>query len=442
MRAEVLSWCRTESLIPPGSRVVCAVSGGADSVAMLHCLMSLRGELSIAVSAAHYNHRLRGAESDRDEAFVRALCRDWDVPLTVGSGDVAARAAQTGESVEEAARAMRYAFFASLPGLVATAHTADDNLETVLLNLLRGTGLRGLCGIPPRRGAIIRPLLCLTRDEVAAYSRENGLRHVEDSTNGSGRYLRNRLRHQVLPLLQAENPSVSETVLRSCLLLRQDEEFLNSLARSALESAAVPGGWSCGSLRKQPDAVRTRAVHLLLRQISAPKLSERHIAAVDRLILEGGPSARCILPGGFTAARRYDCLTLQKTAPPPAFAPVPLGPDGTADLPGLGLRIVCRQVASLEPFENTASRFACRAGACLCARPRLPGDTLRLPAGSRTLKRIFIDRKIPAAERGLLPVIADEAGVLGVYGVGVNPGRRALPGEAAVIIQIEKKEDS
>lgn len=154
MRDKVLRWCRENAMLSPGQTVVCAVSGGADSVAMLHILCSLREALGVTVSAAHFNHRLRGAESDRDEAFVRKLCGDWGVPLAAASGDAAARARETGESLEEAARNLRYAFFASLGQTVATAHTADDNLETMLLNFLRGTGLTGLGGIreagPPR----------------------------------------------------------------------------------------------------------------------------------------------------------------------------------------------------------------------------------------------------------------------------------------------------
>ena len=146
MRDKVLAWMRAQDMTQPGDTVVCAVSGGADSVCMLHVLLSLRDTLGITVEAAHFNHHLRGAESDRDEAFVRKLCADWGVPLAAASGDAAARARETGESLEEAARNLRYAFFASLSQTVATAHTADDNLETMLLNFLRGTGLTGLGG--------------------------------------------------------------------------------------------------------------------------------------------------------------------------------------------------------------------------------------------------------------------------------------------------------
>ena len=199
MKAEMLSWCRRTKLFSAGDRVICAVSGGADSMAMLWCLHCLKSELSIRVEAAHFNHRLRGAESDRDEAFVREFCASHGIALTVG----AANPEDYGASgVEETARRLRYAFFETLDcDRLAPAHTADDNAETVLVNLLRGTGLRGLCGIPPVRGRIVRPLLFARRQNILDYLRTEGVAFVEDSTNGQDAYLRNRLRHHVLPLL-------------------------------------------------------------------------------------------------------------------------------------------------------------------------------------------------------------------------------------------------
>ena len=185
MRGNILRFIRENELIKPGSTLVCAVSGGKDSVCLLHVMRSLQKELSITVKAAHLNHQLRGEESDRDEAFVRSLCESLSVPLTVSHADVLTRCKETGESVEEAARVLRYRFFASLEGVVATAHTQDDNLETVLLNLVRGTALRGLCGIPPKRGQIIRPMLCVSRAEVETYLEQHALSHVEDSSNAS-----------------------------------------------------------------------------------------------------------------------------------------------------------------------------------------------------------------------------------------------------------------
>lgn len=182
-----------------------------------------------------------GAESDRDESFVRALCAKLDVALHIGNGDVRARAAKRHESVEEAARALRYAFFASLPGLIATAHTQDDNLETVFLNLTRGTGLAGLCGIPPKRKSFIRPMLAVSRTEIEAYLEQNGLSHVTDSTNFLPDARRNRLRQSVIPLLKAENPSLCETAFRMCRLLEADEAQLSAQAKVVLQQARLAG---------------------------------------------------------------------------------------------------------------------------------------------------------------------------------------------------------
>ena len=445
MRDKVLRWCRENALPAPGQTVVCAVSGGADSVAMLHVLCSLQSELGITVSAAHFNHRLRGAESDRDEAFVRKLCADWNVPLTTASGDVAARARETGGSIEEAARDLRYAFFASLGQTVATAHTADDNLETMLLNFLRGTGLTGLGGIPPKRDFLVRPILCCTRQEVLAYLEAHQLPHVEDSTNAADDCVRNRLRHNVLPLLKAENPALAETALRSAQLLRQDDTFLDQLAEAALQAAAFGDGcWRCAPLIAEPDAVRTRAVRKMLQTICIPKLSHTHIEAVDRLLFTDAPSARVSLPNGWEAQREYDRLRLTCKSGAATFAPVPLIPGETAVVPELGLKIRCEFTKNFAKNRPGAFTFACRCDMIepargLLVRPRLPGDNIRLPGGTKTLKKWFIDRKIPAAQRGLVPVFADDSGVLAVYGLGQSLDRVAAEGSPAILFAIEKE---
>ena len=165
MLNELLSAVRQYDLLQPGDRVFCAVSGGADSVALLWGLYLLKEKLQLDLSAAHYNHGLRGAESDRDEAFVRAFCDQFDIPLAVGKGQVVPGP----KGLEAAARDARYAFLESLPGKIATAHTADDNAETVLMHLIRGTGLKGLGGIAPIRGRLIRPMLNVTRQQVMAF---------------------------------------------------------------------------------------------------------------------------------------------------------------------------------------------------------------------------------------------------------------------------------
>ena len=181
--SKVLAWCRGRALFPAGATVTAALSGGADSVAMLHLLRSLKGELGITLRAAHYNHHLRGEASDRDEDFCRELCHELGVPLRCGGGDVAAFARERKISLELAARKLRYDFLLSGDGLVATAHNAGDSLETVLMNLTRGAALRGLCGIPPKRDCVVRPLLCLSRREIEDYLACHGLPHVNDESN-------------------------------------------------------------------------------------------------------------------------------------------------------------------------------------------------------------------------------------------------------------------
>ena len=229
MLKTVETFIREQDLIPAGSTVLCAVSGGADSIAMLHILYRLRDQLDFTLAAAHYNHQLRGAESDRDQRFVEQfvqLCcgahRRPDgtclppVPLYTGSGDVAAQARLRGRGIEETARQMRYAFLRDAAretsaGLIATAHTASDNAETILFHLARGSGLRGLGGIPPRREGIVRPLLTASRQQVEDYLAHHCLPHMEDSSNTSNEYTRNRIRHQVLPVLEEIAPGAPAT---------------------------------------------------------------------------------------------------------------------------------------------------------------------------------------------------------------------------------------
>ena len=221
MLNKLSEFIRRYSLIAPGDRVVCAVSGGADSVALLFAMYLQRENLGITLEAAHFNHCLRGQESDGDEAFVKELCDRYGIPLHLGSGQIVPGK----KGLEAAAREARYAFLRGLPGKIATAHTADDNAETVLLHLVRGTGLKGLGGIAPVNGNVIRPMLTVTRREVEAFLDEYALPHREDSTNSTDAFLRNRLRRNVMPLLVRENPSLAETMSAMALGLREDEGF-------------------------------------------------------------------------------------------------------------------------------------------------------------------------------------------------------------------------
>lgn len=438
MRDKVLTWIRRENLFRSGEHVVCALSGGADSVALLHCLLSLREELQITVSAAHYNHCLRGEASQEDEAFVRRLCASWEVPLAVERGDVRGYACRSGESVEEAARHLRYDFLLRQAGVLATAHHGDDQVETVLLHLLRGTGLKGLCAMAPRQDRVARPLLTVTRREILEYLRSQGLTWREDATNGEDDALRNRLRHHVIPLLQTENPNLADTVGRMTGLLREDEAWLSRQTEELLTQAKLETGWNCAVLAAAPRVLRRRAIRQLL---PGPKPTMTQVEAVEGLLARGEGSSSVQLPGGWLALREYGCLRFVRSQEPEAWVPVTLRPGENRDLPGTDYEISVEGPVFLEKTTNSLSTFylkydMIKANLTIEVRPRRTGDTLRLSGGTRTLKRLMIDRKIPAAQRGRIPVITAEGQVLAVYGLGTDVRWAARPGDRALIVKL------
>lgn len=409
-----------EDLIPPGSKVLCAVSGGADSMCLLH-MLSQREDMALV--AAHFNHQLRGEESDRDEAFVRDVCARWNIPLTVGRGDVKAFSEREGLSLEEGGRILRYAFLegaAQTEGcdLIATAHNADDNLETMLLNLTRGAGLSGLAGIPPQRGNIVRPLLTTTRREIEEYLRLYSLPHVEDSTNADETYSRNKMRRQVLPLLEEFNPALRKNSIDAIRYLRADNDYLNGLASDLSKKAvveddtvALPAIFISGS----PRPVAIRAVRQLLSMMpdGSTDCAAAHLEGVVNLCQGDDPSAVFHLPHGVTARREYDRLILTLRSPPPALEPMTLL-EGENPVPGTAWTVVLDG----PPWPG------------LMVRPRRTGDEITLSNGhKKSLKKLFIDRKVPRLERERVPVAADDDGVIAVAGLGSNlshPCRRQV----------------
>ena len=438
MEQKVYRFIQDNCLLSAGDDVTVALSGGADSVALLWVLRRLAPALGLTLRAAHFHHGIRGAEADRDADFCRELCAGWGVPFTLGRGDAPARAAAAGESLEEAARKLRYGFLEeAAPGQIATAHNADDNAETLLLHLLRGTGLRGLGGIPPRRGRIVRPLLGCERAEIEALLAREGLPHVEDGTNAADDCLRNRLRHRVLPLLQAENPGLSRTLGRTAALLRAEDGLLSRLAAQAAADCQREEGLSCEGLLALDPVLRRR---VLLGQLRAQGLEDPALVWVEALeaLLTAGPSAFKALPGGLEARREYDLLRLGPAAAPAALAETPLAVPGTVELPaGLG-RIACFVTKNSNFSQKNPNTFALKCGMItghrLIARARRPGDRLRLPGGTKTVKALMIDKKLPASRRETTPVLTLDDSPIAVFGVGVDPSCAAAPGEEAVVI--------
>lgn len=256
--------CADYRMIERGDAVVAALSGGADSVSLLHAMKQLSEQLGIEVSACHINHHIRGEESDRDMRFCEELCDRLQVPLVIREANVT-ELQQKHESLEECARRIRYDFFAEVSEgkKLATAHNSNDCAETVLLNMMRGTGLKGLCGVPPIRGNIIRPLIYCTRLEVEEYCSASGLTWVTDSTNFSVDYTRNKIRHIILPEMLKINGSLFSTMNRMERSLRTDSDFLEEMASQRLEEARCPGGYSAPVLAELPAPLQSRAIRMI-----------------------------------------------------------------------------------------------------------------------------------------------------------------------------------
>ena len=420
MLNKLLSFIREQDMIQPGDTIICAVSGGADSVALLFALYLLKEKLQINLEAAHFNHHLRGEESDRDEAFVRSFCDRYDVSLHVGGGQVTPGK----KGLEAAARDARYAFLRGLKGKIATAHTADDNAETVLMHIVRGTGLKGLGGIAPAQGNVIRPMLKVTRQDVESFLEEWCLDHMEDSSNASDAFLRNRIRHNVMPLLKAENPRLAENMSRMALRLREDELLLSS--QGNLE--VLP---TVESLKNMPKALRNRYLDAFLKRSGVREPEDSHIALAEALVFSENPSARASFPGGITVSRKYDRLEVVQEAP--ALEPTVLPCPGEADFGQF--RVICTPA---EAIINTQDHITVNPVGTILLRTRRSGDAIRLSGGTKSLKKLFIDRKIPAAERSRIPVLADDRGILGVYSIGANMDRAAKDIPAAAIQFIKK----
>lgn len=409
--AAVLATARRRGLFGREDRVLVALSAGPDSTALLAALAALREAGQVAgVVALHVDHGLRpGVE--QDAACAAAACARLGVAfertaVRVGPGNVQAEARRARYAALRAASARHGAT------RIATGHTRTDQAETVLLRLLRGSGARGLGAIPPRRGAIVRPLIDRSRAEGLAYLAELGIPWREDPTNASPRYARNRVRLELLPALRALAPSAERALARAADLVRDDDRALAARARRRVgEGAAV----AVAALRREPVAVRRRVVRRLWRNAagSARGLEAGHVEAVLALLERGRPGA-VQLPGGRVARCRYGRLELGvPSRPAPAVAPVAVPGPGRYPVPELGL------VAEVEARRPEAIPWP------LALRTRRPGDRLRLEgrAGRTPLKEWLIDRKVPREERdGLLLLAAADRTILAVPGLGLVAG--------------------
>lgn len=429
-------------MLVPDEPVLVALSGGADSVALT---LALR-ELGYPVHACHVHHGLRGAEANRDAQFCRNFCRAYGIELDVQYVDAAAYAKAHRQSIETAAREVRYTALeqAARGHKIATAHTANDNLETMLFHLARGTGAAGLAGIPPVRGTVIRPLLGCMRPQVEAFLAARGQDFVTDSTNASDEHTRNRIRHTVIPALLEVHPGAVHNAGALSARLRQDDAFLEQQAAKLLAKAAQGDGWQVELLRDAHPALRTRALRQLCAARGVPRrdFTARHVYALEALLENPRPSAQTNLPAGFVARREYGLLKLENSVLEPKIVPDAVPVRGCGTFETADLRVSIRRLEKNQVFYKSFNTFCVGCdtidmSTCIL-RTRRTGDRLRLTehGGSKTLKKLLIDKKIPSARRDHLAVLADQNGLIAVQGVGIDISRRPQGG-AIFEIQFE-----
>ncbi len=429
MKELILKAIEQFSLIHKGDRVTVALSGGADSMSLLYALNSLKDELGISLFAAHLNHMIRGDEALRDEEFVKSECKKLGVELFCERVCVPDIAKNNGQSLELAAREARYSFLKSVSkgGLVATAHTASDNLETMLFNLVRGTAISGLCGIPPKRDIYIRPLILATRENVEAYCKQNNISFVTDSTNLSDDYTRNKLRHKVIPVLKEINQSVETAAINTADSLREDLHFIKSAAKEYIDKSLCGNKLSLIGFNELAVSIKKRVIIDFLANACAGISLERvHISEILKICENGGKTN---LPKDNYALVYDNKLSV-------------ISKDNLK-IPQFDIEIEEITPEILKNTENVNSLFLNNLVDCdkICGnavfRTRLAGDKLRPfdKSCTKSLNKWFTEQKVEKGTRDYIPVYADSKGPVWVYGLGVA-SRCAVSEKSKRIIKI------
>lgn len=419
-------------MFPKNCDVVVGLSGGADSVTLTHFLFQHREKYGFRLTAAHVNHGLRGEEADSDERFVRSFCEKHRINLQVLHVDVRSLAREKSQGLEECGREVRYSFFRRLcgeNGRIATAHTLSDNAETVLMNLAKGAGTKGLCGIPPVRGNIVRPLIGITRTEVEKYCSSYGLEYVIDSTNLTADCARNQIRLEAVPVLKEINPAFESSILRTTRILRCDEDYFERLAEKSLKEASFSnGGYDVKMLQEAPLAVLLRVIPIMLGRVCPSRIEFRHIVAVEEIIYSGAGAVT--VAGGIQCGISGNTLFIekqQKTIITEWMVPFCLNGTALPDGRMLALRPISPDVfKNPKKINNLLFNNLINYDTILSisgiVRSRRPGDAYQ-PAGRRvtkTLKKLFNEARIPPVERCGKAVLECGGKIIWVEGFGAS----------------------
>lgn len=410
------------SMLRKGEKVLIACSGGPDSIALLYILYKLSTEYNIPLVGFHLNHRLRGEEADRDQRFVERVFKKLKLPLIIRSYDVYQYAKERKLSIEQGARDIRYKLLEEVRGemgadKIALGHTSNDNLETIILHLVRGAGMQGLSGISPKRDRIIRPLINIKREEVLEFLRSEGIRYRIDRTNRDTKIPRNLIRLRVIPLLLKLNPKLVETVTRTTRILREEDEFIKEFVDKALKELVIKrdenGLWvDIRSLFYYNLIIKRRIIRNLIHDLD--------LGLIDRVLelMEGKSGKLLKLPKGLVAIKEYDRFYLGKwEKPPEEILEVKIGE--VTPVKGWGvIRTEIREDINIENKKGIEVFDFDKIDLPLFLRKRKPGDRFQ-PFGlssSKKLKEVMIDDKIPKRLRDYPILLCDKKGILLILG--------------------------
>lgn len=429
---DILAAAIKHCMFLPGETVLVAVSGGPDSVAMLHALLSRREEFGITIHIAHLNHGIRGEAADMDEEFVRALAQEWNLPVAVERVDVPALRRKLRMGEEEAARQARYEFLRRTANKIgaskiAVGHTADDRAESVLMNVIRGTGIEGLGALRPVAGSIVRPLLDAWRSDIEAYIRENQLPFRIDESNLDLAYTRNRVRHELVPLLEKHyNPRVKNALVRLAEIAQSAADFIECAALDAVGKITYRGAIDAEMLCDLPEALRYQIVRSEVERIKGD-LRDVEFEQIDRVVgaLGSGDDFTITLPSGkIYAVRRGNEFRIVEKEQLPEVEPfeIELNVPGRTQVPQIGLVIEAERIESPQP-EKAPPDVVLIPEDAICGTLRIrsirPGDRI-IPFGMRESKKlqdVFVDKKVPRAKRALAGVVVDDEKILWVVGI-------------------------
>lgn len=426
----ILDTVINNNMLNSGDNVVVGVSGGADSMCLLHFLMSVKDDLGISIKVAHINHNLRGDEAMRDQVSVQNFCEQHNLNFNLLSVDINKISQDTGESCEECGRRIRYEFFNSLcneNSKIATAHTLSDCCETVLFNTARGTGLKGLTGIPKVRDNIIRPLINITRFQVEEYCKENNIQYVIDSTNLENDYNRNKIRNIAIPVMREINPSFEKAILRLENTAQEYIDLADSLANDLLKKAFIKTGYRCDVLRTTKGIVLKQAIIKIMNNAGCSLYEEKHINIAEKIIKQCNGSLN--LPNGFTCSasqgifRVYsnDKNTVRNMAVFPKNG-------GTVVINNQKIKV---EIISKQRFDEIRKINKLLVKNAVdydiihfetLFRTRKVGDKFSMYGRgvTKTLKKLFIEEKIPSEMRGDIVVLANDNEILWIDNIGVS----------------------